>query len=207
MKFRTAPLPPSARGSRTRKAVAALTLCVVASLSLGAAAAQAAPCTDCPMDEGGAGGEFLGSTSTTSTATKIQSFKVYEGNTQVDTKMFAKDKERVRIWATERKIWAGLWFTGDNGPQGMIDRQATDPKFPLRPNASGTDRHGQIVRPYSLIASVDQQGLYQVGAEQTVTSVGGGNIVLRINDDVPNNGSKFEFGKYFEVTVEILPAL
>jgi len=190
--------------SKTRRAIAALTLSIVASLSLGSSAALATMCAKCGVYDGGGGDESFGSSTTTS---RIKTFKLFEGNTQIDTGMFAKDRERVRIWATERKIWAGLWFTGDNGPQGMVDRQATDPKFPLRPNANGTDRNGQIVRPYSLIASVDQQGLYQVGAEQTVSSVGGGNVVLRINDDVPNNGSKFESTKYFEVTVEILPAL
>lgn len=188
--------------SKTRRAIAALTLSIVASLSLGSSAALATFCAKCGVYDDGGGG-----TSGSTTTSTIKTFKLFEGNTQIDTGMYAKDRERVRIWATERKIWAGLWFTGDNGPQGMVDRQATDPKFPLRPNANGTDRNGQIVRPYSLIASVDQQGLYQVGAEQTVSSVGGGNVVLRINDDVPNNGSKFESTKYFEVTVEILPAI
>jgi hypothetical protein len=74
-------------------------------------------------------------------------------------------------------IWAGVWFTGNNGPQGWTNI-AGDAKFPS-PSS----------RAYSLLANVD--GRYQyVGTGTSFTYTGlGSPLHLRINDDTPGNGS------------------
>ncbi|MBI2392807.1 MAG: hypothetical protein HYV09_24695 [Deltaproteobacteria bacterium] len=76
------------------------------------------------------------------------------------------------------KIWAGVWLTGENGPDGWPNYDG-DPKFPLRGS-----------HPYALIGRLDGRYFY-VGANlPTRFYTGrGSRLMLRTNDDAPGNGS------------------
>ena len=80
-------------------------------------------------------------------------------------------------------IWAGVWLTGNNGPEGWPDYVTTNPHFPLH----GTPDSCQ----FSLIARVGNEPWRYVGLGQTRHSYagGGGPLQLWINDDVHNNGN------------------
>lgn len=80
-------------------------------------------------------------------------------------------------------IWAGVWFTGENGPEGWADVDH-DPKFPLH---EGPEAH-----PFCLLGKLGAEGRYfYVGnltrkwrhsAQETCR------LLLRTNDDMPGNG-------------------
>jgi len=98
----------------------------------------------------------------------------------LDTKIDVKVGDRLSITA-EGEIYAGVWFTGNNGPGGWDD-VTTDPKFPYtgRPDA----------HVYSLIAKVGSGPYFYVGTRldrRPMTTAG--RLFLRINDDLPRNGS------------------
>ena len=82
-------------------------------------------------------------------------------------------------------IWAGVWFTGENGPAGW-NTVDTNPKFPLHT--------GLNAYPYSLIGRLGQDGEYfYIGKGLRRTMFTGSSpkrIFLRTNDDSPGNGSK-----------------
>jgi hypothetical protein len=102
--------------------------------------------------------------------------QVNEGDADVDTAIdvIAGDTLIFHAWGL---IWAGVWFTGNNGPRGWYWRDG-DPKFPL-PGA----------HPYQLLGKLDT-GYFEVGSyvrlDQTPNS---GHLFLRINDDTPGNGN------------------
>jgi len=81
-------------------------------------------------------------------------------------------------------IWSGVWFTGQNGPAGWQDRTESDPRFPL---------HGQATaHPFALIGRFDGGPYFYVGngiARTPYAMSGTRRLWLRVNDDVPNNGS------------------
>ncbi|PRY21030.1 hypothetical protein [Pseudosporangium ferrugineum] len=80
-------------------------------------------------------------------------------------------------------IWAGVWFTGNNGPEGWVDWITDNPRFPLhgRPDA----------RQFSLIFRVGDEAWTYAGPEVPRRTYGGagGDLQLWINDDVHNNGT------------------
>jgi hypothetical protein len=98
--------------------------------------------------------------------------KDWDVNTHIDVRR--GDTLIFHAWGS---IWAGVWFTGNNGPQGWTNRD-NNPKFPL-PGA----------HPYMLLGKLDT-GYFEVGSyrrlDQTPNS---GRLYLRINDDVPGNGN------------------
>ncbi len=102
--------------------------------------------------------------------------QVNESDWDVNTAMQVQQGDTL-IFQAWGSIWAGVWFTGTNGPPGWnnIDN---DPKFPL-PGS----------HPYCLLGKLDT-GYFYVGAyhrmDQTPDQ---GPLFLRINDDVPGNGS------------------
>ena len=102
--------------------------------------------------------------------------QVNEGDADVDTtiQVVQGDTLMFDAWG---QIWAGVWFTGTNGPRGWNNRDL-DPKFPL-PGA----------HPFMLLGLLDT-GYFEIGdyrrLDQTPDQ---GTLYLRINDDQPGNGS------------------
>jgi hypothetical protein len=76
------------------------------------------------------------------------------------------------------EIWAGVWFTGTNGPEGWFDTSASS-AYPL-PGA----------REYSLLARANGSWIY-IGQHGTVTNTGStlAPLEFRTNDNTPDNGS------------------
>lgn len=120
---------------------------------------------------------------------------VPESSNEVDTGVDVADGEYLEIEA-DGNIWAGVWATGENGPDGWpVDHDA---KFPLHT--------GPLARPFSLI------GFFKNGHESPPFYVGGsfgpqkqaapftGRLFLRTNDDTPNNGSG-----QFVATIRVRP--
>jgi hypothetical protein len=102
--------------------------------------------------------------------------QVNESAGQVDTHIdvISGDTLIFQAWGS---IWAGVWFTGNNGPRGWnnIDN---DPKFPL-PGA----------HPYMLLGLLDT-GYFEIGSYRRLDQQpNSGMLRLQINDDVPGNGS------------------
>ncbi len=73
------------------------------------------------------------------------------------------------------KIWAGVWLTGENGPEGWENTSANS-NYPL-PGA----------RVFSAIGKVGSGAYFYVG--QGTQRKGTGRLYLSINDDEHNNGS------------------
>jgi hypothetical protein len=81
------------------------------------------------------------------------------------------------IFHAAGQIWAGVWFTGNNGPRGWNNLD-NDPKFKL-PGS----------HPYCLLGKLDT-GYFYVGDHMRIDGADDqGELFLRINDDVPGNGS------------------
>jgi hypothetical protein len=102
--------------------------------------------------------------------------QVNEGDYDVDTTIdvVAGDTLIFQTWGT---IWAGVWFTGNNGPQGWNNRD-NDPKFPL-PGA----------HPFQLLGKLDT-GYFEIGSYRRIDQTPNqGHLYLRINDDVAGNGA------------------
>ena len=93
-------------------------------------------------------------------------------------------KDRLVVTATGT-IYAGVWLTGRNGPQGWnnIDHDNT---FPL----PGT-------HPFSLLGRLDGRYFYIGRGVDFFYSGNGSELRLRINDDTPANGDG-----NFKVTVQ-----
>jgi hypothetical protein len=79
-------------------------------------------------------------------------------------------------------IWAGVWFTGENGPEGWEDRIETKPNSPMHNTA---DAH-----PFALIGRVGGTAWFLIGRSRGRQRTGvTGRLELWINDDTPKNGS------------------
>lgn len=173
-------------------------------LAFTVAPATAATCLDCPPATGGAGSG--GGTYGSGTGASSGWFDVPEAAAVVDTGINVDSNDSVQITAdSSYQIWAGVWFTGNNGPTGWYGSQATDPKFPLH---GDLDRFGHIIRPYSLLAEIDNSTspngtpLFQVGDGYTArvaTGSGSHRVFLKINDDTQRNGSG-RFRAYVQVS-------
>lgn len=81
-------------------------------------------------------------------------------------------------------IWAGVWLTGLNGPEGWEDRIETNPASPMfnRPDAHPFSLIGRFgVSPYFYIGHRISRKAYNLPVPA--------NLRLRINDNAPGNGS------------------
>lgn len=115
----------------------------------------------------------------------IKSFIVYESDWEVDTLMTLLKGDHVSISASG-EIWAGVAFTGTNGPNGWNYTDCGS-QFPL-----------PCAHPFSLLYWVNGQ-YYEAGESVGFLYTGsGGPLYLRINDDTPGNGTGS-----FNVTVTI----
>ena len=75
--------------------------------------------------------------------------QVNEGDSDVDTSIDVRAGDTL-IFQAWGSIWAGVWFTGNNGPRGWSNRD-NDRKFPL-PGA----------HPFQLLGKLDT-GYFEVG--------------------------------------------
>ncbi len=77
------------------------------------------------------------------------------------------------------EIWAGVWFTGTNGPDGWVGWEG-NPWVPLPP-----------VAPFSLLGRLGTGPLFLVGSsfEGQPSLAAPARLLLSTNDDIPGNGS------------------
>ncbi len=100
----------------------------------------------------------------------------------VDTQVLLRNGDEVDLIASG-SIWAGVWFTGSNGPRGWMTYSAGD-QCPL-----------PGVPPFSLLGMTPDDGYFYIGDRFRRTyqneSLGSGaaRLYLQINDDSPGNGS------------------
>ncbi|GAA1769853.1 hypothetical protein GCM10009712_17230 [Pseudarthrobacter sulfonivorans] len=110
---------------------------------------------------------------------------VNESDPAVDTGLYIQPGQRVVISA-DGQIWAGVWATGTNGPEGWTGWSASA-NSPLPYQA-----------PFALLARLDGR-YFLVGRGASFIHRGGpSKLYLRINDDRPGNG----WGS-FQVRVEV----
>ena len=81
-------------------------------------------------------------------------------------------------------IWAGVWFTGTNGPEGWTNRIETNPSSPMssRPQA----------HPFALLGRFGTEPYFYVGTglpRRAFRGTAPATLFLRINDNAPANGS------------------
>jgi len=117
--------------------------------------------------------------------------KVFEGDFDVDTGIDVVNEDRSKVTASGA-IWAGVWLTGDNGPEGWSNDPApTNEGYPL-PGKAQFALLGKLDGDYMLVSRTYDEVVHRSGR-----------LYLRINDNVPNNGSKFEANKYFDCQVSL----
>jgi hypothetical protein len=103
---------------------------------------------------------------------------VLESDHDVDTGLYILPGQRVVLSATG-EIWAGVWLTGRNGPQGWLGWHANqDSPLPYSP-------------PFSMLGRLDGRYFYVGSGKEFIYRSGtdGSKLFLRINDDIPGNGS------------------
>jgi len=101
---------------------------------------------------------------------------VGEGDGPVNTGMQVAVGDTL-IFNASGSIWAGVWFTGENGPEGWNWRD-NNPKF-LLPGA----------HPYQLLGVLDN-GYFEIGRSMRLDETANqGLLRLEINDDVHGNGA------------------
>jgi hypothetical protein len=101
---------------------------------------------------------------------------IKESDSLVDTHIQVHRGDTL-IFQASGQIWAGVWLTGNNGPDGW-NNVDNDPKFPL-PGS----------HPYCLLGRLDN-GPFFVGSTHRIDSAGDqGELFLQINDDVHGNGN------------------
>jgi hypothetical protein len=110
---------------------------------------------------------------------------VNESDYEVDTGLYIQPGQRVVISA-DGQIWAGVWATGTNGPEGWMGWSA-NANSPL-----------PYQTPFALLARLDGR-YFLVGRGASFIHRGRpSKLYLRINDDKPGNGSGS-----FQVRVEV----
>src|SRR5262249_14384351 len=104
-------------------------------------------------------------------------FEVPESSAGIDTGVDIQSLDRV-IFRASGEIWAGVWFTGGNGPEGWHYRDSNR-KFPL-PGGHPYSLLGQIAGRYFEVGT---------GIERIHTGAGVERLFLRTNDESPGNGT------------------
>ena len=106
---------------------------------------------------------------------------VLESDQDVDTNILLRNHDWIDISASG-SVWAGVWFTGENGPRGWGGSAGAE--FPLSGNP-----------PFSLLGMTAEDGYFYIGDGLRRTylneTLGPGEtrLFLRINDNRPGNGS------------------
>ena len=102
---------------------------------------------------------------------------INESDTQVDSGVNVGPGEWLSLTAGG-EIWAGVFFTGNNGPQGW-NKIEDGAAYPL-PGS----------RPFSLLGILDAQKFYIGNSNATLDNfTSSQRLFLRTNDDVPGNGN------------------
>src|SRR5215207_323394 len=101
---------------------------------------------------------------------------VNESDFDVDSSVDVRTGDRLVVSASGQ-IWAGVAFTGNNGPQGWNNIDC-DPKFPL-----------PCSHPFSLLGKLNGSYFYIGSGIDKVHTGGDSRLFLRINDDAPGNGN------------------
>jgi hypothetical protein len=108
---------------------------------------------------------------------------VPEASDWVDTGIDLIDDDRIDFFANG-SIWAGVWLTGQNGPEGWEGWVQTGAQWPYN---SQPDAYS-----FTLIGRIGVGGApFRVGGRHTriVIASQPERLFLRVNDDVPGNGS------------------
>ena len=111
-----------------------------------------------------------------------QVVSVPENSPGVATGIVCEPGDEVALTGTGT-IWAGVLFTGVNGPEGWLNRSA-DPSMPY---ANKSDAH-----PYALIGRFGGDPYFSIGIlapRRAYASTSAQQLTLRTNDDTPGNGS------------------
>ena len=104
--------------------------------------------------------------------------------TDVDTSVTLQPGDEFELVGAG-SIWAGVWGTGTNGPEGWIDRIERNPSFPMnsRPQA----------HPFALIGRFGTEAYFYIGnkgvSRRAYARTTPLPLMLRINDNSPSNGS------------------
>jgi hypothetical protein len=117
---------------------------------------------------------------------------VRESDADVDTGIDLDPGDEYAFVEATGDIWAGVMFTGRNGPQGW-DNVTNDPKFPLH--------EGVYAHPFSLLGRFVGLPYFYIGsgrARERYPDTQVRRLQLRINDDVPGNGDG-EFSCHVQV--------
>jgi hypothetical protein len=107
---------------------------------------------------------------------------VRESDADVDTGIDLDPGDEYAFVEATGDIWAGVLFTGRNGPQGW-DNVTNDPKFPLH--------EGVYAHPFSLLGRFVGLPYFYIGsgrAREKYPDTQVRRLQLRINDDLPGNG-------------------
>ena len=116
---------------------------------------------------------------------------VHESDFDVDTGVDVRTGDRLVVSASGQ-IWAGVAFTGNNGPQGWNNFDCA-PKFPL-----------PCSHPYSLLGKLNGNYFYIGSGIDQVNNAGTSRLSLRINDDLPGNGNG-SFTAHIQVFRNVTP--
>jgi hypothetical protein len=107
---------------------------------------------------------------------------VRESDSDVDTNVQLRNGDWIDVSASG-SIWAGVWFTGENGPQGWVGWSAGgDSPLPGSP-------------PFGLLGKTAEDGYFYIGQnlrrtyQNATLGPGETRLSLRINDNKPGNGS------------------
>jgi hypothetical protein len=101
----------------------------------------------------------------------------------VDTGVILQPGDELSL-AASGQIWAGVWLTGLNGPEGWTDRIETNPGSPMH---SVPQAH-----PFALVGRYDDESYFYVGpgiSRRAYPRAEPKRLLLRINDNTPANGS------------------
>jgi hypothetical protein len=112
-----------------------------------------------------------------------QTISVPESTSNVPTGIAIQPGDEFALTASGT-IWAGVWFTGVNGPDGWTDRIETNPASPY---INKPDAH-----PFCLVGRFDTDPWFYVGSGFTrrpAMLTAAKQLVLRTNDNTPGNGS------------------
>jgi hypothetical protein len=102
--------------------------------------------------------------------------QIRESDWDVNTHMQVQRGDTL-IFHAWGQIWAGVWFTGNNGPKGWNDIDNND-KFPM-----------PAAHPYGLLGLLDNGYFFVGDYHRDDKADDQGTLFLRINDDVPGNGN------------------
>jgi hypothetical protein len=109
---------------------------------------------------------------------------IKESDVDVYTGIILKNGDEYEFVEAKGSIWAGVWFTGSNGPKGWDDVDY-DTKFPLHGGLDSKNAH-----PFCLLGKLNNY--FFIGERrprERYLYFRDCALYLRINDDSPGNGS------------------